>query len=277
MDKIYIPNKKFMNIFKLVFTISFFISSISLAQNVGRWRAGSGNKLEGKVYTLSCFISGPDDEWSYDEKTEVLKKLDEAHQWLVSQAAKSGVALAFEGGNFGLKKDIKLEQIERGTASGNEKTDLVSVVLKQIGYKNPLSYYEWVKTNTKCRNTQVIIFTKGKGNGYAMPSSTEMNKELYFVEGAILYEKYLDGQELVPSSIAHEILHIYGAWDLYKTFAQTQERENRARKLFPNSVMLRTSYDSNELEVDEVTAWLIGWNDTPKDWYEWFRPSRTAK
>jgi hypothetical protein len=113
---------------------------------------------------------------------------------------------------------------------------------------------------------------KGKGNGYAMPFSSNMNSEKHFVEGAILYEKYLGNGDLASSSIAHEILHLYGSWDLYKTFAQTQDREDKARKLFPNSVMLRTSYNIKELNIDEVSQWLIGWNDSPKDWYEWFKP-----
>ncbi|WP_411823645.1 hypothetical protein [Leptospira sp. 'Mane'] len=264
-----------MHILKPIILIYLIIPSLLMAQSVGKWRAGSAYSLEGKVYTLSCFISGPDDEWTYDEKVNVLNQLNETHAWLKKQASAYQIKLTFEGGNFGLEKDIKLKKIERGTASGNERTDLVSEVFKKIGYKSPLDYYDWVKENTKSKNTHVILFAKGKGNGYAMPSSTEMNKKLYFTEGAILYEKYLGNEPLASSSIAHEILHLYGAWDLYKTYAQPKSREDKAKKIYPNSIMLRTSYDFDELEVDELTAWLIGWNKSPKSSFEWFRPSDT--
>lgn len=36
--------------------------------------------------------------------------------------------------------------------------------------------------------------------------------------------------------------------------------------------MLKTSYNINELSIDSLSAWLIGWNQNPKDWYETFRP-----
>ncbi|AFK05336.1 hypothetical protein Emtol_4212 [Emticicia oligotrophica DSM 17448] len=238
---------------------------------INKWRAGSAYALEGNIYTLSCFVSGPSNEWTYNEKLNIINKLNESTQWITQQANKEGISTQFEGGNFGLKQDIKMD-IASGTASGNEAVDLVSKVLQQVGYKNPLVFDSWVKKNTKCTNAHVIIFMKGKGNGYAMPYKDDMDKEKYFVEGAILYEKYLNNSDLASASIAHEILHLYGGWDLYKTFSQTKDREEKAKELFPNSIMLRTSYNIKELEIDEVTKWLIGWNKKPKEWYEWFRP-----
>ena len=237
-----------------------------------KWRAGSALILKGKVYTLSCFISGPEDEWAYQEKLNMLALLKEGQDWIQKQALKNHCSVDFsEGGNFGMKEDIKLPYIERGTASGNESVDWVSKVLYKVGYKSTLELVNWVKHNTSCENLQVIIFVKGQGNGYAMAYGDEMDKERYFVEGAVLYEKYNGGEKLAASSIAHEILHLYGAWDLYKTFSQSEENEKRAKKLFPNSIMLRTSYNINELIVDELTAWLIGWNTKPEEWYESFR------
>jgi hypothetical protein len=132
-----------------------------------------------------------------------------------------------------------------------------------------------VTGNTECKNALVLIFVKGKGTGYAMAYETaDMDKALYFAEGVVLYERYLNDAVLAASSIAHEILHLFGAWDLYKTFQQTQDREDKARKQFPDSIMLRTSYNINELDIDEVTAWRIGWNPNPQPWYDGFDPTK---
>ena len=261
-----------MNIYKTILVIGSFIPCLVLGQDVGKWRAGSAYTLDGKIYTVSCFVSGPDDQWKPEVKLKMLNKLNEGNKWLSEQAARFKVSLSFDGENFGLIHDIKLLQIERGTASGKERVDLVSVVLGKIGYKSALDLYDELIASSKCNNLQVLIFIKGEGTGYSMAYSNEMNKDMYFVEGSVLYEKYWNNQEIAPSSIAHEILHLYGAWDLYKTFQQTQDNEDKARKLFPDSIMLRTSYDINDLNVDEVTAWLIGWNNAPKAWYEKFRP-----
>jgi len=256
-----------------ILCIWLFVVYSTQAQTVGKWRAGSARELSGNIYTLSCFISEPNEEWTYKEKQAILKQVKESQEWIKGQAAKYNVSVNFDaGGNFGLDTDIKMPLIERGTASGKEPVDWVSRVLKKVGYSSPLKLLEWVKQNTNAKQTQVIIFAKGKGNGYAMATSTEMDKELYFVEGAILYEKYNNGSKLASSSIAHEMLHLYGAWDLYKTFSQSAENEKKAKQKFPNSVMLRTSYNIEELEIDELTAWLIGWNTKPKSWYDTLRP-----
>ena len=257
---------------KALFFILLLSPSPGYGQDIGKWRAGSARKLDNSVYTVSCFISDSSGEWSYEEKFSILNKVTEATKWINQQAAKYNINIHFRNGSFGLTTDIKLPQIERGTASGNERVDLVSIVLAKIGYKSPIDLYNWVITNTKCENVEVILFAKGQGNGYSMAYSSDMSKALYFVEGAVLYEKYWNDYELASSSIVHEILHLYGAWDLYKTFQQSQENENRARKFFPDSIMLRTSFNIDELNIDEVTAWLIGWNNAPKDWYELFRP-----
>lgn len=182
-------------------------------QVVGKWRAGSALKLIGTVYTLRCFVSGPDEEWTYDEKLSMLKMLKECQDWIKKQALQYSCTVDFdESGDFGLKKDIKLPSVERGTASGNEAVDWVSKVLYKVGYKSTLDLVEWVNRNVSSENIQVIIFVKGKGNPYAMASSSDMDKEKYFVEGIVMYEEYNGGEKLAASSIAHELLHLYGAW-----------------------------------------------------------------
>ena len=122
---------------KYLFLVIFYSSAI-LAQSPNKWRAGSAHKLEGKVYTLSCFVSNANNEWTYDEKLVVLRKLNESTQWLSEQAAYLNILLSFENGNFGLKDDIKME-IASGTASGKEDVDLISKVLLKIGYNYPVN------------------------------------------------------------------------------------------------------------------------------------------
>ena len=111
----------------------------------------------------------------------------------------------------------------------------------------------------------VLILANKAGNGYAIQYSYEMDKNLYFLERTILYQKYLNDSELASSSIAHEILHLFGAWDLYETFEQTKDREVKARELFPDDIMLQTSYNINELNIDKLTAWLTGLSSFHED------------
>ena len=76
------------------------------------------------------------------------------------------------------------------------------------------------------------------------------------VEFAIVSYKY-------PSEIAHNILHLYGAADLYKTpFRRNDKKIKEALQLFPEDIM--QDPDANDiwsLEIGEFTKYLIGWTD----------------
>ncbi len=76
------------------------------------------------------------------------------------------------------------------------------------------------------------------------------------VEYAIVSYKY-------PSEIAHNFLHLYGAADMYQTILRRNAKniEELARR-FPDEVM-QDPYGKklNELEISDLTKYLIGWND----------------
>ena len=54
----------------------------------------------------------------------------------------------------------------------------------------------------------------------------------------------------------HELYHLFGAMDLY----QNDEVAKAAVRYFPNSIM---QYSGEDLRVDELTAYLMGWTDYP--------------
>lgn len=67
-----------------------------------------------------------------------------------------------------------------------------------------------------------------------------------------------------PSVIAHEFLHLFGAWDLYKTpFDNTKEAKKRkafAMKEFPNEIMAFAYRRIDSLDISPFTKYCIGWN-----------------
>jgi hypothetical protein len=253
--------------------VMLFLAICTTAAATAQEPLGSAGALRGGVYVLKCFVSVPGNEFSYKEKTDMMQKCDEAVTWLVEQAQTYNVSVKFGGGTFGLYADIKLDGISYGPGDGDNSTAMVSKTLKEIGYPNSLALHYWVRDNTDCHNAIVLIFVKGRGKSYAIPYASEgLDRELYFVEGAMLYEKQRDGVELAPAQIAHEILHLFGAWDLYETPHQTKLNETVARETFPNSVMGRVAHDINSLNIDPLTAWLIGWNNKPEPWFKLLKP-----
>lgn len=244
------------------------------ANHVTTRNVGSAKVLVGHVYVLICFISDKDTEWTTKEKKAMLETVKDGNKFLQTEASKYKVGLHFEYGTFGMEKDIKFDFIEKGTGSGKERVDWVSATLSKVGYKSPTQFKNWVLKNTQAKNFHVVIIAKGQGRSYAIPvTNLQGNAEKYYVEGVLLYEKnFKTGNNLSIGTAVHESLHLYGAWDLYETYKQTKEKADAARKRFPKSIMVTLLSDIKRQDVDELTAWLIGWNTEEKDWYEWFNP-----
>lgn len=250
------------------------LNSVTFAQNNDKWRAGSAYSLKGKIYVLSVFIATPENDWTKEGKAKTFEIQREACRWIQTQAKKHKQSVSFEEGTFGYEETMMFETLSGGTGSGKEDVDWVSRVLKKAGYKSALDFNKWVQNNTTCTQSIVLIYANMSGVSYAMACSNEMNEEKYFNEGCMIYQYYDDAQTkpLCAATIAHEMLHTFGAWDLYTTFAQSSDREKKARSIYPNDIMLRTSYNINELSIGELSAWLIGWVVKEEKWFNWFRP-----
>lgn len=258
----------------LVGNILLFISfCFSQSIHTYKFRAGSANTLKGNIYVLSVFISEPGNPWTYDEKLETYQKQRTAQNWLKDQAAAYNTGIDFSEGQYGLEKDIVMENIHIGQRTYAEKTDWLIDIISHpsINYVYPNALLNWIHANSDCSNVLVIVYAKETGVGYALPYSWQMSDK-YFLETCILYSNYIDGSELTAASIAHEILHLFGAWDLYETYAQTGEREEKARELFPDAIMLRVNFNINELTLSPLTAWLVGLTEKNEPFYWWFQP-----
>ncbi len=236
------------------------------------YNIGSADILSGEIYVLSCFVSADNTQWTANEKREAQGSLSKAESWLQKQAKRYNVQVNFSGGTFGMDADIENNDIGYGSGCGTERVDVISEVLTSIGYDSPRDFYNWVLTNTPCTKTYIMLFVKGKGISYSMPYNKRCNPDIYFVEGSVIYSHDPEGHKLNESDVAHETLHLFGAWDLYENFEQSAKHEKRARELYPNDIMLRTSYNINELEVSEMSAWAIGWNNNYKPIFNWFKP-----
>jgi len=256
----------------LLLLISFSVSGQSI--HTYKFRAGSAKTLQGNIYVLSIFISEPGNPWKYEEKLEVYQKQREAQKWLKAQAASYDVKIDFSEGQYGLENDIVIKNIHIGQRTISEKTDWLIEIISHpaINYVYPNALLNWIHSNSNSSNVLAIVYAKETGVGYALPYNWQMSDK-YFLETCILYSNYTDGSELTSASIAHEVLHLFGAWDLYETYAQTAEREKKARELFPDAIMLRVSFNINELKLSPLTAWLVGLTEKYEPWYWWFQPS----
>lgn len=258
----------------LIITLLFSINAYS--QNTDKWRAGSSKYLNGDIITLICFINEENSSWNITDKSKAISSLEEAQSWIISQANKWSADVNFK--NIVINDEIIFKEIEPGLASGTERVDLVYETFKKLGFRNSKQAYRKLSRKYKCSNINVILISNSKGRSYSMSYSLKMDKRKYFLEGMIVFLNY-NNNEMAPlaGTFAHELLHLYGAWDLYHTYAQTADRQAIAFDLFPNDIMVRLDYNLDNLTIDKLTAWLIGWNKVEDDNFEWFRPNNRPK
>ena len=44
--------------------------------------------------------------------------------------------------------------------------------------------------------------------------------------------------------------------------------------MFPQSIMICIGQTIWDMQIDEITAWLVGLREEGKDWYRWFEPNQ---
>jgi hypothetical protein len=84
---------------------------------------------------------------------------------------------------------------------------------------------------------------------------------VYAAERIVCFWGYPDRTPTCAASYAHEILHSFGAGELYFPFDRTDERAKRAKGLFPNDIMCRVDRNIAALNIGPFTAYRIGWTD----------------
>ncbi len=242
------------------------------ADSYQAWRSGSADQLNGKALTWICFLSSDEALWTAEEEKDVLLKVEEAQQWLVNQAKKYEIPLEFQISSNKLIDRHLVDKINHNQDDLIERTNILFQIHKKMGFTRRYNLLDLMKDSTFCNKLHCLVFVKGKGASYSLPFREGMNTNKYFNEGSIIFTQYESGKNLVTASIAHELLHLYGTWDLYQTFAQTADREKKAKELFPHSIMLKTYTNMQENDLDELSAWLIGWKSDEEVWYSWFKP-----
>jgi len=234
---------------------------------------GSAKKLQGKVHVINVFISDDKLGWNTQDKELVLNEQDYAFRWMQGQAQvfSNNSDLSFTTTNIGLEKDVKVDNIY---ADKNPKFryPLSVWALYWAGYRQFDNFYDSVKQVNLADNILVMVFAKKVGRSFAQHAYDDNKKNPFFLEGAIVYSDTYWGSGLAIATIAHEMLHLFGAWDIYFKTSQSPEIEKNAKAIFPNSIMLDNNKKISGLAIDKMTAWCVGLTDVYLGWYDFFKP-----
>jgi hypothetical protein len=278
-----------MGFFKrFIFLTIIFLASSSFSPRMTDYRKAMFNNVckdfKHDVLLYYVFIDNKTTSpWTEFDIQSTTDSINVAVKWLLEQARKNNIPLRittdfYAGTDYptitkslpqgSVIKSLTVPNIEMGIENINEWSEAIA---KKIGSTIEVSQKEGhpeskpIQTKERLiaylRNTfQVesvaLIFLVN--NYYQSDISIYINTfNTNDIEFAVVSYKY-------PSEIAHNILHLYGAADMYKTpYRQNERKIAQLKSLYPNDIM-QDPYGRNisTLEIGDYTQYLIGWKST---------------
>ncbi len=201
--------------------------------------AGISSKLVGDVRVIVIFVTNPSSSWTYEEMTEVKTGHEAMTAEILAEAASYGVSL-----NLSMEYHLATVDMELP----DDDTDAwADAALASVGLPSSATASADLEAQYGVDEAPILFYLNHSGRAYALPYQHGDHSEYAFFfnadEGAVRYR--------------HELYHLFGAKDFYYPAEVTSAAEN----YFPNSTMLV----SEEAVTDDLTAYLIGWTDTPSD------------
>ncbi len=218
------------------------------------YKLGSAKSLEGKNLIYSLFVDTPDAKWTDRDKKKALQNLEIAKEYIETEAKsyrkKVDLVVDFEENedltgsariNFSLKDGEDYEEAldEEIAAWFDEQID-----------------YEALCKEYKAKGIATIVFVNHKGSTYAICYDGIDNPK----ESLVMFA----GE--VPAVYAHEILHLFGAHDLYEDAEYTEEVCEYVKKAYPDEIMYTVTDKNGRLndseiqnELSPITAYHLGW------------------
>lgn len=201
---------------------------------------GSSGKMTGEIKMLLVFVNDSKSSWSEDDISSFCDIAFKDGDDLKQQAAEWGAYVNFTYAYF----NVSVPQSEEGRWEDYLMEDFF--MRSDHDLEQLQKYYEELYD---CADVPLLFVFNCEGRSHCSVGSRDYP---FRNERPVIYAKSMGSDP----SIIHEFLHLYGASDYY----YPEMAEEAARKYFPDSTML-----TGGREVDDLTAYLIGWTDTLTD------------
>lgn len=217
---------------------------------------GSAEYLEGRNVLYSLFVDTPEGVWQPEEKEQTLSKLRIAAEYIEDAAAEYGVDTELI---YDWQECVDLTGqtwsdliIRDGEDFESRLDDEIALWLKKI------VDYEKLKKVHEAEGAALLVFLNQPGVSYAIVFDGTDNPK----ESLIMFQ----GES--PAVYAHEIMHLFGAHDLYEGAEYTAEVSAYVKEAYPLEIMYCvTDQNGNSYEdkivntLSPITAYHLGWID----------------
>ena len=230
-------------------------SRYMLSNQASKRDVGSARKFEGTIAVYHLFANDSQASWSESEKNEILSRLSQAYAFLNHQAELHGKKINFIE-QIGPTVNSK-PRLPTGTFVDPTWTE--QVIRKGSGLESQ-ELISRLKQAHKADNAIICIHVNKPALSYNLAFYKNVADE-FTAERMVCFSTYPDTRPTSAATYAHEILHLFGAGDLYFPYDKDDYRKQVAKRYFPNDVMFRVDYNLYRLNVGAFTAYRIGWRN----------------
>lgn len=212
--------------------------------------AGCSVKLRGKVVLITFLINDGDSHWNKEAEKSAVEMLRSACVRLMKDSGLNKQELQITYAYC----QVSIPSVVTRKNSGSCVVD----VLRQFGYNTIQEYQKHYESKFSRNETAVTFLFNKSFRSYAQKVAKAPAEADYQNSYSDEYSVVSFDPGNIPNSertFLHELLHQFGAIDYY----YPDVVKFKAEKILPNSIM-------NEGDmIDDLTRYIIGWDDTPSD------------
>lgn len=245
--------------------------NVQAAKTTAQWKkqkTGSAGVLIGKSVIVSIFVEDADSKWNEKQKKDANRKLKAAAAFIERQGGryKKNVTLVADSyANSDLHYEVKTKtKLDDSEKKLNRFSDQMQTRIKQS------VNVDEIREKYGTDSIGFVLFINKSGVSSTSVHYMEDGKKNFY-EMSALFSKYENAAE-GAATYAHEILHLFGARDLYMTSITDGISSALVRhvgKKYPNDIMFSTFTKNGKTlkykivnQVDRVTAFYLGWKNT---------------
>ena len=213
--------------------------------------------------------------WDAESRAAAVQRTQLAVDWITEQAAGYEAAVnlicdrSADGSDSTLTRSYLVQSAMQGGENSEESSaflDEMDTLCASLAADSRLAAYG-------ARHIAFLFFLPISGTSFTMAHYADDGDSFYY-EYSCLYktDAYTDGEAESPATYAHEILHLFGAPDLYEGSSDPYVDEalvSYVADTYPGDIMLSTyeddgssRFDAITKEISPLTAYCLGLTDT---------------
>lgn len=228
------------------------------------YNLGSNKNLKGSPYVILIFLDDNESYWdeaSYNNKWGNM--IEPGLNYLEARAADWGVPLDFDvgvyrtDGNINVRYNGIVANIDETTHSA----DILEQAAKSVGFTSASDMRTYLQEYSGKQEIVFMLYLNKDGRSYSVNDERDDGYDL--IEYCVVFSHGTNySYETTAATVAHELLHNYGAMDYYDPYGDYPNRKQLAEQYFYTDIMLRTYYDISYNTIGSYTAYSVGWSDT---------------